>query len=227
MSKTINWDVKEMIKEKTPKKRNGELIPDDIRCLIVGPSGCGKTFLLFNFLLQPGWLNNNYFYIYSKSMNQPKYQQLQERFEEAELKFKKPIATFLSSNDSIVPIDECEKYSIVVFDDYILENQDSVRNYFTRGRHKHLDCFYLAQTYSKVPKQLVRDNVNFLCIFRQDDTNLKHVYNEFVGGDMAYDKFKEVCSKCWQDDYGFIVIDMTRKVNNGKYRNKIKHFINV
>ncbi|KAF0748530.1 tigger transposable element-derived protein 4-like [Aphis craccivora] len=31
--------------------------------------------------------------------------------------------------------------------------------------------FYLAQTYSKIPKQLVKDNSSFLIILKQDDTN--------------------------------------------------------
>lgn len=90
----------------------------------------------------------------AESMIQPKSQQLKEQFDQAELKFKKQIATFLTTNDSIIPIDECEDYLIVVFDDFILENLNNVIYYFTRGRRKYLDCFNLPQTYSKVPKQL-------------------------------------------------------------------------
>ncbi|KAJ8871075.1 hypothetical protein PR048_027379, partial [Dryococelus australis] len=32
----------------------------------------------------------------------------------------------------------------------------------------------------------------------QDDTNLKHIYNDFVGGDMIHEK--EICSKWWDED---------------------------
>jgi hypothetical protein len=56
--------------------------------------------------------------------------------------------------------------------------------------------FYLGQTYSKIPKQLVmRDKVNFLFIFWQDNTNLRHIYVEFVGGDFSFDDFSSICSE--------------------------------
>ena len=101
-------------------------------------------------------------------------------------------------------------------------------DFFTQGRHKEIDCFYLAQTYSKIPKQLLRDNTNLICLFRQDHTNLKHVYDDYVGGDLNYNQFSKFCSSCWNsDDFGFVTIDMTRKPNNGKFRNKINDFLNV
>ena len=68
-------DIKILIPGPKKTKRNGELLPDSIRCIIVGPSGCGKTTLMIdNFLLSPGWLDlqDRYVYIYTKSLNQPK-----------------------------------------------------------------------------------------------------------------------------------------------------------
>ena len=64
------------------------------------------------------------------------------------------------------------------------------------GRHKKVDCFYLCQTYAHVPKHLVRYNVNLLAIFRQDEVNVKHIYDDHVNTDMTYVQFKELCSKC-------------------------------
>ncbi|KAL4090161.1 hypothetical protein QTP88_025060 [Uroleucon formosanum] len=49
-------------------------------------------------------------------------------------------------------------------------------------------------SYSKVPKQLLRDNANFIVLFKQDETNLKHVYNEHCSGDMSYSEFKDFCT---------------------------------
>lgn len=219
------WNVVKRLPdpESQTKKKNGELLPDSIRCLIVGPSGCGKTTLLVdNFLLAPNWLDwkNRHLYVFSKSLEQSKYQQLMKLYDGLD------IATFASE---IKPLDDCRENSVVVFDDVILENQNEIRNFFTQGRHKGMDCFYLAQTFSKIPKQLVRDNANFICLFRQDHTNLKHAYDDYVGGDMNYNQFSErCCSTCWNgDDFGFATIDMTRKPNDGKYRNKINDFLNV
>ncbi|KAL4152805.1 hypothetical protein QTP88_000638 [Uroleucon formosanum] len=52
----------------------------------------------------------------------------------------------------------------------------------------------LFESYSKVPKQLLRDNANFIVLFKQDETNLKHVYNEHCSGDMSYSEFKDFCT---------------------------------
>lgn len=223
--KKVDWNINVRLPEKQKTKRNGELLPESIRCLIVGPSNCGKsTLMIDNFILSPGWLDwkGKHLYIFSTSLNQPKYSQLQDYYNSIEKDIGHPIATF-SRED--MPLDDCKSNSVVVFDDYMLVNQNNVRDFFTRGRHKNIDCFYLAQTYTKVPKQCVRDNVNFLCLFRQDNTNLKHIYDDFVCGDVTFDELRTMCSECWDEDYGFMTIDMTRKLKDGKYRNKIKDFL--
>ena len=107
----------------------------------------------------------------------------------------------------------------MIFDDIACKKQNNVRDFFCMGRHKKVDCFYLCQTYANIPKHPFRDNVNLLAIFRQDDANLKHIYDDQVNSDMTYTQFKVLCSKCWSDDkYGFLVIDKDRAMNDGRYR---------
>jgi hypothetical protein len=74
-----------------------------------------------------------------------------------------------------------------VFEDFILQKQNEVRYYSTRSSHKGIGAFYLSHRFSKFPQQLLRDNTNFLCLFRQDNTSLKHVYDESVGRDVSFD----------------------------------------
>ena len=228
MEKKVNWNITVRLPGEKIGRKNGKLLPNNIRCLIVGPSGCGKTTLMVdNFILSPGWLDleDRYLYVYSKSLDQHKYVKLRELLEHVGEKIGTEVATFCNTADAVEQLDDCKENSVVIFDDFILENQDKVREYFTRGRHKGIECFYLAQTYSKVPKQLVRDNVNLLCIYKQDKTNLQHLYDEFINCDMSYDSFVEICRNCWKKDFGFITVDLTRKLNGGKYRDKIKEFI--
>ncbi|KAF0751852.1 tigger transposable element-derived protein 4-like [Aphis craccivora] len=57
-------------------------------------------------------------------------------------------------------------------------------------------CEIVIQKY--LPKQLIRDNANLIVLFKQDETNLKHVYNEHCSGDMTYMQFKQhFCFTCW------------------------------
>ena len=93
------------------------------------------------------------------------------------------------------------------------------------GRHKKVDCFYLCQSYAHIPKHLVRDNVNLLAIFRQDDMNLKHMYDDHVNSDMSITPFKDLYSKCWRDDkYGFLIIDKDKPMNGGRYKKGFDSF---
>lgn len=104
-------------------------------------------------------------------------------------------------------------------DDVIGEHQGVIREYFSRGRHNKVDIFYLAQSYSKVPKQLIRDNANLIVLFKQDETNLKHIYNEHCSGDMTYSEFKQFCIECWnRDRFSFVVICKDSERDNGRYR---------
>lgn len=59
-----------------------------------------------------------------------------------------------------------------------------MRAYYSMGRHKNVDCFNLAQSYTRIPKHLLRYNVNLLVTFKHDDLNLRHVYDEHVNNVM-------------------------------------------
>ena len=115
--------------------------------------------------------------------------------------------------------------NLMIFDDLMLDKQNTCEKYYTRGRHSNVDCFYLAQNYFKLPRQTIRENANFICLFRQDLKNLNHVYNDHVVTDMTKEKFKYLCKESWKEPYGFIVIDLTAKdKHNGKYRMNLDRF---
>ena len=115
--------------------------------------------------------------------------------------------------------------NLMIFDDLMLDKQTTCEKYYTRGRHSNVDCFYLSQNYFKLPRQTIRENANFICLFRQDMKNLNHVYNDHVISDMTCEKFKKLCNEAWKDPYGFVVIDLTtRDKNYGKYRKGFDSF---
>jgi len=42
------------------------------------------------------------------------------------------------TNEDIISVDECKSNSLVVFDDYILDKQDRMKEYFIRSRSKNI-----------------------------------------------------------------------------------------
>ena len=86
-----------------------------------------------------------------------------------------------------------ENKNLVIFDDLPLEKQNKCECYYIRGRHSNVDCFYLSQNYFKLPRQAIRENANFICLFPQDIQNINHIYNDHVGEDMSKDEFRKFC----------------------------------
>ena len=78
-----------------------------------------------------------------------------------------------------------QKYNLMAFDDLLLEKQNTCESYYVSGRHIKFDCFYLAQNYFKLPRETIRENANFICLFRQDLKNLNHIFDDHVESDMT------------------------------------------
>ena len=118
-----------------------------------------------------------------------------------------------------------EDKNLMIFDDLLLEKQNKTESYYVRGRHSNVDCFYLSQNYFKLPRQTIRENSNLICLFRQDLKSLNHIYADHVGDDMTKEEFRKFCKNCWDNtQHGFIVIDLTSKKENGKYRYGFDNF---
>ncbi|KYN02982.1 hypothetical protein ALC62_06187 [Cyphomyrmex costatus] len=216
--RVMNCDEKlQMMRDDANKRKHGEMLPNTIRAIVCGPSNCGNTNVLISLLESPNGVRFENVYVYSKSLQQPKYRYLENLLTS--------IGYFTFSNNSdVVPPNEALPNSIFVFDDVACDKQNAVREYFSMGRHANVDCFYLCQTYARIPKHLIRDNANLLILFKQDGTNLKHVYNDHVNTDMSYDEFCALCRKCWQQKYGFVVIDKDSALTKGRYRRGFNEF---
>ncbi|KAG5314838.1 GVQW3 protein, partial [Acromyrmex insinuator] len=106
-------------------------IATTIRAIICGPSNCGKTNVLISLLESPNGVRFENVYVYSKSLQQPKYRYLENLFTSID-----EIGYFTFSNNSdIVPPSEAHPNSIFIFDDVACDKQDAVREYFSMGRH--------------------------------------------------------------------------------------------
>ena len=200
--------------------RHGLLLPNIIRCIICGPSNYDKTNVLISLIESPHGIRFENVYVYSKSLFQPKYRYLEELLESIN---GIGYHVFSNNRDVILP-KEALPNSIFVFDDVACDNQNTIRKYFSMDRHTNIDCFYLCQTYAKIPKHLIRDNANFLILFKQDGTNLKHIYNDHVNTDISYENFCTLCHLCWQHKYGFVVIDKDSALRNARYRRGFNDF---
>ena len=179
---------------------------------------------MISLLKHPNGLNNKIFICIQNLYTNLKYIYLEKL-----LKPVKGIGYYKFSNgEKIINPSQAKPHSIFIFDDVACDKQDVMREYFSMGRHNNIDCFYLCQTYAKIPKHLIRDNANVLILFKQDDLNLRHIYTDHVGTDMSFEQFKSLCSYCWKkNSYGFLSIFKDNKMCNGRYRYCFDHYINI
>jgi len=65
---------------------------------------------------------------------------------------------------------------------------------------------------------LIRENINFLCVFKQSPKYTREIFDEYVGSYFTIEEFKEICNSCWRENCGFMTTDTAEKLNNGRYR---------
>jgi hypothetical protein len=210
-------------RKETCFQRHGELFPNqNIRMILVGPSNCGKTVALLNMIYASNGISFKNIYIYSKSLYQKKYQELGSI-----MKTLPEIGYYTYNNsESVISLDDVKPYSIMIFDDTACEPKGHMRSYFSLGRHKNVDSFYLSQTYSQIPKMLIRDNANCLLVFHQDRTNLHHIFTDHVEPDVKFEKFVEMCALAWNSrQNGCLMINKECDLDKGRYRIGFDTFI--
>lgn len=84
------------------------------------------------------------------------------------------IHTFFN-NKAVISFENFLPNLVLILDDVIGEYQKIIKENLSRVRHNKIDIFYLAQSYLKVPKLLIRDNDYLIVLFKQNKTNLKNV----------------------------------------------------
>ena len=77
----------------------------------------------------------------------------------------------------------------MVFDDLLLEKQNTCESYYVRGRHSNVDCFYLAKLFQAPTLNNPRKR-EFSLSGSQDLKNLNQIFEAHVASDKTKEEFK-------------------------------------
>ena len=172
------------------------------RTLIVGPSFCGKTHLLLNKL---------------------RLIRLEDPEKQIRIITRSPEQyEFIDIGGVSVEenVGDLEEYRgcCVVFDDMLDSNQKLIDPFFTRGRHKSCDVYYLCQSYFDAPKKTVRNNSNIIILFQQTLKDVEHIHRDISGFDMSYEEFKSLCREAWNEKFNYLLTNRLEDKNGSRYR---------
>ena len=188
------------------------------RTLIVGPSFCGKTHLLLN-KLRLIRLEDPEKQIRIITRSPEQYAELRE---DAKLCIDIGGASqgALQGIEVEENVGDLEEYRgcCVVFDDMLDSNQKLIDPFFTRGRHKSCDVYYLCQSYFDAPKKTVRNNSNIIILFQQTLKDVEHINRDISGFDMSYEEFKSLCREAWNEKFNYLLINRLEDKNGSRYR---------
>ena len=172
------------------------------RTLIVGPSFCGKTHLLLN-KLRLIRLEDPERQIRIITRSPEQYEDID--FQEIEV------------DENVGDLEEY-RGCCVVFDEMLDSNQRLIDPFFTRGRHKSCDVYYLCQSYFDAPKKTVRNNSNIINLFQKTLKDVEHIHRDIAGFDMSYEEFKRWCREAWNKKFNYLLIRRLEDKNMSRYR---------
>ena len=116
-----------------------------------------------------------------------------------------------------------DKKNLLILDDCYLGKQNKAEAYYSRGRHNNCDTIFLSQNYFRLPRQSIRENCNFLMLFKQDTRNIKHIHADHCS-EIVFEEFRDFCNEVWKTRHAFVTIDLTSNIENGKFRKNLSTF---
>ena len=174
------------------KKENKD---DDwpFRMLIIGPSGSGKTNILLHLINNLHPIDK--IYLYTKDIDEKKYQYLINIREQAGIKNLNHPKAFIESSDNMNDaLDNIKNYNknrdkkvLIVFDDMIADIMRSekfkaiVRELFVRCRKLNVSIVFITQSYFRTPKDARLNSTHYILMKIGSKKELKSIPEEKSG----------------------------------------------
>ena len=197
------------------KTNNWPYIPDHpYRILITGGSGSGKTKTLINLINKQNYIDK--IYLYARDLNEPKYEYLIKKREDAGIKhLNNPNAFIECSNTMDDVYENIHDYNssrkrkiLIVFDDMIADImtnkrfQAIIKELFIRCRKLNISLVFITQSYFSVPKDVRLNSTHYLIM---EINHRKELQNIAINhsADIDYKDFMKIYRECTKEPLNF------------------------
>lgn len=227
--KITNWyevlpSDKKVIKR--DKNFNKHYIEPNSMIICIGGTGAGKTNALFDFLKRKNETFYKVIIFTGSTTDEPLYNYLIESMPETDI--YNDINEFPSLND--FPDEDNKLEKLVIFDDFINLNtkqMKKIQEYATAGRKKGFTCWFMAQNYTQIPKNISR-NANYIIVFKlNDNTSINNIIKNHNIDDTDKNLIKEAYKHSTNNKGNFFMIDLKDQTKKYRYRHNFLNFINI
>ena len=188
------------------------------RTLIVGPSGSGKTNTLLHLINNLHPIDK--IYLYAKYINEPKYEYLINKREQAGIKnLNDPHAFIEYSDDMDDVLDDINNYNknrdkkvLIVFDDMIPDIEYNkkfkriIKELFYRARKINVSIVCITQSHFRTLKDARLNSTQYILMKIDNKKELKRIAEEKLGH-LDYKDFLKIYNYCTREPCSFILID--------------------
>ena len=186
--------------------------------LIIGPSGSGKTNTLLHLINNLHPIDK--IYLYAKDINEPKYEYLINKREQAGIKnLNDPHAFIEYSDDMDDVLDDINNYDknrdkkvLIVFDDvtadieYNKKFKRIIKELFYRARKINVSVVFITQSYFRALKDARLNSTHYILMKIGNKKELKRIAEE-KSGHLDYKDFLKMYNYYTREPYSFMLID--------------------
>ena len=196
------------------------------RMLIIGPSVSGKTNALLNLIQHDNNIIDK-IYLYAKDLEEPKYQLLIGKREQAGINNLNDQTAFIKywngMDDVYSNIDDCnpkrKRKLLIVFDDMIADIMTNkkfeaiIKELFIRCKKLNISLVFITQYYFSVPKEVILNSTHYLIIKIHNRRELQQIVINH-SADIDYKDFLKIHRICTEKPYSFFTINTTLPADN-------------
>ena len=210
-----------------PKNWNNHHIEHNSHILCIGQTGTGKTNALIDYLMRSNNEFNKIVVFTGSTTDEPLYQELKNS--DANIEFYTDINEMPKLEDL-----ECKgmqnQPKLIVFDDWINLPEKELKEiykYIVSSRKYGCSCFIMAQSYTSVPKIILR-NVNYIILFKiNDNVSIRNIIRNHNLNDIDIDLFKKAYHLSTDKPFSFMLLDFKSTDDKDRIRNNFLNFLDL
>jgi DNA helicase HerA-like ATPase len=191
--------------------------------LAIGGTGTGKTNALLNYINRSSGEFHKIIVFSASTTDEPLYNLLEENG-----------VTLYNDIDELPELSEFEddkdEKKLIVFDDFInidKKKLKKINRYLISGRKFGFSVFLMAQNYSSIEKQIVRQIQYFIIFKINDNISLNNIIRNHNIADVDSSIIKSACNLCTNTPPNFFMIDLKTIDLKKRFRMNFLQFLDL